>query len=61
MKTLEQLVKELGIERTLMEIACGRFKTRNGYSYVYVNDKNEYFTAFEKRPFPLHKEYLVRG
>lgn len=61
MKTLEQLIKELGIKPTLMEIKCGRLKTRNGYSYVYVNNNNEYFTLSEKRPHQFHKEYLVRG
>ena len=61
MKTLQELINDLGLKPHWLEIACGRNKTRNGYSYVYVNDKNEYFTAFEKKPFPLHKEYLVRG
>lgn len=64
-QTLEELIKERGLKPRNAETFDGRHKTKNGYSYVYINEKNEYITFDELDLLFLPDRYkevvLVRG
>ena len=63
--TLEELVKERGLKPRNAETSDGRLKTKNGYSYVYINKKNEYITFDDFDLLIFQDRYkevvLVRG
>lgn len=63
MKTLEQLVKELGLTASNGEILLGRSKSSNGYSIVQIDDKNRYWTLYPSKYYKIdNKNYFkVRG
>jgi len=60
-ETLDELVKRLGLTPRPIEIGR-RYENKNGYSWVYVNERNEYITNFpESRMLSEYpKVYKVR-
>lgn len=65
MKTLQQLVEELGLKPADVEIALGRSKTPNGYSLVLVSDNDFYVTIYPSEKRLANSTYkhriMVRG
>lgn len=50
MKTLDDLIKELGLTPSLVETDCGRLKDKNGISLVVVFESDKtYFTTVKEQ------------
>ena len=59
--TLEELVKERGLKPRECEIKHGRYQTKNGYSYVHIDEENKYATYLEENKELRDEVVLVRG